>query len=170
MNDRDLTAALEPVKNYFRGSGLSVNTVLAAYLRSKGLPASGDAWQLAKAGLSAGMTFDEAADLAFAQLSSDEDDEPLSVPDTNSEVMFAELVAAESEVIGTEEENYTDQQAAITGAVPHALTWYAKPMGMGDLHGEGAAKLLGQPNIPLASMLVRDGSEQLGCKTSQPRR
>ena len=40
--------ALAPVREYFSGREVNVNTVLAAYLRSRGLPVSGQPWEAAK--------------------------------------------------------------------------------------------------------------------------
>ena len=53
-------AGLAPVREYFSGREVNVNTVLAAYLRSYGLPASGQPWEAAKRAMSHGAGFKEA--------------------------------------------------------------------------------------------------------------
>src|SRR5207247_849358 len=60
VTDENLQRALEPVLAYFSGREVNRNTVLAAYLRAAGLPASGQPWQRAKLALDAGADFDGA--------------------------------------------------------------------------------------------------------------
>ena len=55
--DQELLEALEPVRQYFSGREVTVNTVLAAYLRSAGLPAFGEAWETAKLAVHDGYSF-----------------------------------------------------------------------------------------------------------------
>lgn len=40
-----------------------------------------------------------------------------------------------------------------------SLTWYAKPFGPGDIDGQGARRLLGQPALPPLAMLVRETAQ-----------
>lgn len=68
MNDDDegqaLREALEPVRQYFSGREVTANTVLAAYLRSAGLPAFGEVWETAKQAILDGYSFAQAVHIA----------------------------------------------------------------------------------------------------------
>lgn len=44
-------------------------------------------------------------------------------------------------------------------SVGRALDWYPKVFGPGDIDGEGAKRLLGTPNIPAVSVLVRETAQ-----------
>ena len=60
MDEDELRRALAPVREYFSGREVNVDTVLAAYLRSCGLPVSGQPWEAAKRAMSQGAGFNEA--------------------------------------------------------------------------------------------------------------
>lgn len=60
MKKSDLHRELEPVRDYLSGKEVNKNTVLAAYLRSAGLPASGQPWQRAKNALRQGASYPDA--------------------------------------------------------------------------------------------------------------
>jgi hypothetical protein len=62
--DPELLEALEPVRQYFSGKEVTVNTVLAAYLRSVGLSAFGEAWETAKLAVQEGYSFQQAVRVA----------------------------------------------------------------------------------------------------------
>lgn len=62
--EQQLMEALEPVRQYFSGREVTVNTVLAAYLRSVGLPAFGEAWDTAKLAVRDGYSFTQAVRVA----------------------------------------------------------------------------------------------------------
>lgn len=50
-------------------------------------------------------------------------------------------------------------QKSDTDAIPERLTWFPKVNGPGDIDGTGAAKLLGTPNVPLSTVLVRETAQ-----------
>lgn len=60
MDQDELWRALTPVREYFSGREVNVNTVLAAYLRAHGLPVSGQPWEAAKRAMRQGADFKEA--------------------------------------------------------------------------------------------------------------
>lgn len=62
--NEELQEALGPVRQYFSGREVTVNTVLAAYLRSVGLPAYGEAWETAKRAVRDGYSFAQAVRVA----------------------------------------------------------------------------------------------------------
>lgn len=126
MDEDELWQALEPVREYFSGREVNVNTVLAAYLRSNGLPASGQPWQAATRAMSLGAGFKEAV-LSAA-----------SLPTTGIE---STPVAA-------------NQLPTPFGG--RSLTWFPKHFSPGDIDGVGAKRLLGTPNINPAWVLVRE--------------
>lgn len=129
MIERDLERAAQPVREYFSGRELNDNTVLAAYLRSQGIPASGQPWQRAKLALAAGSTFADAVAAAAAH-------------------------AAE----GTSMEPVTGREEA-TQFSGTSLGWYPKQFGPGDLDGVGAKRLLGTPDLESAWVLVRETAQ-----------
>jgi hypothetical protein len=115
-----------PVREYFFGHEVSVNTVLAAYLRAQGLPVSGQPWEAAKQAMDRGATFKEAV-----------------------------LSAATRPTTGVEPAPVSANQvpAPFEGRV---LSWFPKQFGPGDIDGVGAKRLLGAPKIDPAWVLVRE--------------
>lgn len=69
MTSNDLKRAVEPVRSYHHATEPTVNTVLAAYLRSQGMPANGAAWAVAKKALGDGLDFVSAVAVAAGSLS-----------------------------------------------------------------------------------------------------
>ncbi len=126
MDEDELWRALAPVRNYFSGREVSVNTVLAAYLRSYGLPASGQPWEVAKRAMSQGAGFKEAVLSAASR------------PKTGIEL----APVAENQL-----------PAPFEGC---SLGWFPKQFSPGDIDGAGAQRLLGTPDIDLAWVLVRE--------------
>jgi hypothetical protein len=185
MDSRDLRAALEPVREFFSGSHLNSNTVLAAYMRSEGLPVSGIPWQLAKAGVDAGMTFAEAVHMVAEHQSSEGNPPTAPVrkrgggapptmkmqpatgvavepsnpaenePKPNGDADSREVLHQQREPKGLE--HFPTSRRLPSSAA--SLAWYPKRFGPGDLVGEGALRLLGTPNIPLVSVLVRETAQ-----------
>jgi len=132
MKESDLLKALEPVREYFSGKEVNANTVLAAYLRSIGLPAYGEPWQRAKKAFSQGAGFADAARLA-----------------------------AESPLPVSVEREY-ESAPNPNGPTPYhasALSWFPKKFSPGDLDGVGAKRLLGTPDMPPTSVLVRETAQ-----------
>jgi hypothetical protein len=129
MTDRDLERAVEPVREFFSGRELNPNTVLAAYLRADGLPASGQPWQRAKRSLARGASFTEAVVTAAASPS--EGVAPQPVPRSDEPTPFE----------GT------------------SLGWHPKRFAPGDLDGVGAKRLLGTPDLEPAWVLARETAQ-----------
>ena len=131
MNESELQKALASVREYFSGKEVNDNTVLAAYLRSNGLPAYGEPWERAKKALASGASFEKAA-LAAAD---------------SSRPPIAETP------IGS---------VATGGPTPFSgssLSWFPKKFSAGDIDGVGAKRLLGTPDMPPASVLVRETAQ-----------
>ena len=128
MNQSDLERALQPVKQYFSGREVTVNSVLAAYLRADGSPStSGLTWEMAKRALGETGDFRSAVDIA-AGSSSKVDIAAAPIATNERPAPFDEL----------------------------GLQWFAKQFGPGDIDGLGAKRLLGTPNIEPAAVLVRE--------------
>ena len=124
-DEEELQEALEPVRQYFSGREVTVNTVLAAYLRSVGLPAFGEAWETAKRAVRDGYSFVQAVRVA-----------------SRSPARSPARVQTTSAFAGR-----------------RSLSWFPKQFGPGDIDGIGAKRLLGTPNIDLASILVRETAQ-----------
>jgi hypothetical protein len=126
VDEDELRRALAPVREYFSGKEVNVNTVLAAYLRSCGLPVSGQPWEAAKRAMSRGAGFKEAV-----------------------------LSAASRPTTGTEPAPVTMNQLP-TPFEGRSLGWFPKQFSPGDIDGVGAKRLLGTPSINPAWVLVRE--------------
>jgi len=126
MDEDELWRALTPVREHFSGKEVTANTVLAAYLRSHGLPASGQPWEAAKQAMETGAGFEEAAQLAE------------SWPVTGT---------------GPIPVGKNQLPAPFSG---RSLSWFPKQFGPGDIDGVGAKRLLGTPNIAPSWVLVRE--------------
>ena len=126
MDEDELLHALAPVREHFSGREVNVNTVLAAYLRSYGLPASGQPWEAAKRAMSHGAGFKEA--ILSAALPQREGIEPAPVPVNQLPTPFE----------------------------GRSLGWFPKQFSPGDIDGVGAKRLLGTPKINPAWVLVRE--------------
>jgi hypothetical protein len=129
MEEAELLRALEPVREYFPGKEITVYTVLAAHLRSRGVAVTGAPWEVAKRAIRGGANLADAIQAAVTTFEEG---------GTCTEVTAAE------------------RQTPFVGG---ALGWFAKPFGPGDIDGEGALRLLGTPNIDLASVLVRETAQ-----------
>ena len=182
MTDDDLLRAVEAVREHFtHGAPLTRNTVLAAYLRSRGASANGPSWEVAKAALAVGMSFEEAADLGSSQLRPRRSDTgETSTMATRGLADGSAIPAAAADQVATSQggtnsalntpivdgrsaaekpERVTTIRGSSARSGAHALDWYPKIFAPGDLVGEGAKKLLGTPNIPLVSVLVRETAQ-----------
>ena len=126
MDEDELRRALTPVHEYFSDREVNVDTVLAAYLRSYGLPVSGQPWEAAKRAMSQGAGFKEAV-----------------------------LSAASRPTIGIEPVPVAVNQLP-TPFEGSSLGWFPKRFSPGDIDGVGAKRLLGTPNISPAWVLVRE--------------
>lgn len=149
MHDPELDEALAPVRHHLTGPIINRNTVLAAWMRSLDVTPSGDAWQVAKVALASGLSFREAASAA-AQTGGERGESPV-VPSLRAE---SSLSALESPV----PERLPVSRPRLA-SVLSSLEWYPKVFGPGDIVGQGAVRLLGTPNIPLVSVLVRETAQ-----------
>ena len=126
MDEDKLLRALAPVREHFSGGEVNVDTVLAAYLRSRGLPTSGQPWEDAKRAMSRGVGFKEAVMLAASRL-------PIGI---NSAPVAVNQLPTPFE--------------------GRSLGWFPKQFSPGDIDGAGAQRLLGTPHIDPAWVLVRE--------------
>lgn len=151
LTQRQLLEALHPVKGHFAGSTVNMNTVLAAYMRSRKLSPTGSAWTLAKAALDAGASFSDAA--AQADDVNSQVSHQTSRPRTDR--VKEGSVKTKPDSMWVPERTSTTRPAT-DQSVHSAMTWFPKKFGPGDMNGQGAQRLLGTPNIPLTSVLVRE--------------
>lgn len=126
MDEKELRLALAPVHAHFSGREVNVNTVLAAYLRSSGLPVTGQPWEAAKRAISHGAGFKEAA-----------------------------MLAASRPPTGIESTQVAANQLP-TPFEGRSLGWFPKRFSPGDIDGVGAKRLLGTPKLNPAWVLVRE--------------
>jgi hypothetical protein len=126
VDDDELWRALTPVREYFYGREVNVNTVLAAYLRSHGLPVSGQPWEAAKRAMNQGAGFQEAVLLAATRPTTGIDPTPVAA------------------------------NQLPTPFEGRSLGWFPKQFSPGDIDGVGAKRLLGAPHIDPAWVLVRE--------------
>lgn len=188
MNDRDLKKAYEEVKGYYVGQELTEKRVLAAYLRAAGLSPNGDAWLTAKTAYEAGNSFREAVNCAleggwdFRRPVTTQPKTSSPCPKTDPEGATGGIpekpAAAEPKTLirpvspapktaGSTEVNI-EPQILSAPSIPRRtngdggtepLEWYPKVCGPGDLIGEGARKLLGQPKVSPVALLVRETAQ-----------
>ena len=130
-SEEELQQALEPVRQYFSGREVTTNTVLAAYLRSVGLPAFGEAWDTAKHVVWEGYSFQQAARIAAMK--------PHGSNDSGTAA--------------------TAYKAVSPFQSRRSLDWFPKQFGPGDVDGVGAKRLLGTPNIDPSWVLVRETAQ-----------
>ena len=139
MDEDKLLWALAPVREHFSGGEVNVDTVLAAYLRSRGLPTSGQPWEAAKRAMSRGVGFKEAVMLAASRLTTG----------INSASVAVNQLPTSFEV--------------------RSLGWFPKQFSPGDIDGAGAQRLLGTPHIDPAWVLVREmGQNSWDARGSSP--
>lgn len=173
ISERELHNALIPVKAHFHGSKVTPGTVLAAYLRAAGMSAGGDDWQLAKSAFDAGMNFQEAVEQASA--SAERRKTPPVSPSTGRVANSAPTTATDSaraenlharKATGhllsdfrLSEGNAGASALSPTGRLAEKLDWFPKVCGPGDIIGDGAKKLLGQPKLDPIALLVRETAQ-----------
>lgn len=187
MNERKLLEALASVKAHFHGAKVTPGTVLAAYLRAAGIPAGGDDWQLAKAAFDAGASFEDSVSYALSrrkrQVESSEAGPRYSAstaavspgtgsgPDgsgktnrleTRSHVpdypVYPQHAPRMTVEVPPPLASSRREQATFPRVVTR-LAWFPKVCGPGDLIGEGAKKLLGQPKLAPVALLVRETAQ-----------
>lgn len=167
MNQQELETALTPVREYFKSQKVNTNTVLAAYLRSYGLPSKGEPWEIAKQAMKNGASFQQAALTAASALGRDgETSRSPSVqelassrrtkkPDaTDSNSMSPSRITRSESSPHHEEQTHIDAKRITT-----TMQWFPKRFGPGDLAGEGAKALLGKPDLEQHVVLVRETAQ-----------
>lgn len=178
ISERELHTALAPVKAHFHGSKVTPGTVLAAYLRAAGMSAGGDDWQLAKAAFDAGMGFEEAVEQASAAANRRKGHTatPQRRPALSPSPSTSTVKAAPAKPIETTQSLIPDFQLPheetdisfpthvgkdMESADPLSgrLKWFPKICGPGDIIGDGAKKLLGQPKLDPVALLVRETAQ-----------
>lgn len=140
LTAQELIAALRPVQNHHRPGEVSVNSVLAAYLRAADVQPEGAAWEIAKAELRRTGDFNAAASAACSQNGRQASPQP----PTSRRVPPAVTKATE-----------------LTGARtnPGPMDWFPQKFEPGAIQGAGAKKLLGTPNVSMEELLVRETAQ-----------
>lgn len=185
--DDDLERALDPVRHLHNATHVTPNTVLAAHLRAQGVHPVGPIWAAAKQHLVDGLSFAQAAGAAAAEFSSEEpidvqteESAPSSAQQDLASPSRPDTETDRSSPDGTTQELHrvrswspsgppdaAPQVATLTrrSGLPHplgnagAMSWFPKRYGPGDLDGKGASRLLGTPNVPLSTVLVRETAQ-----------
>ncbi|SDO78418.1 hypothetical protein SAMN04489867_0575 [Pedococcus dokdonensis] len=147
----DLQQAAAGVQEHIKGAELNENTVLAAYIRREGAQARGDTWSLAKHFRRQGYSFEAAARGAVLGIGGAETGGDRAATD--------EVISLHRLDLASEPGAREPDPQALEGPPIEPLSWYPKRYSPGDIDGDGAKKLLGTPNIPLASVLVRETAQ-----------
>ncbi|MCT2140166.1 hypothetical protein [Dietzia cinnamea] len=180
MSD-ELEEALAPVKQHFRGKKISENTVLAAYMRAAKLEPTGPKWQAAKAAFKGGATFSQAV-AAVAESKSSAAPQAAGAPQAVPTKSPREPVPSLRPRSSTEQVSpsyKTTKEVSQVGAKPdpiartprkvfrtptgdderNSMKWFPKRFAPGDIHGQGAEKLLGRPDLQQLEVLVRETAQ-----------
>ncbi|MGH3086930.1 MAG: hypothetical protein ACRDSJ_06375 [Rubrobacteraceae bacterium] len=134
-------AALAPVRRHHRQGEVTVNSVLAAYLRAVEVAPEGQAWQKAKA------AFHATGDFSGAALAARTADGSEQLRSTN-EPWVAEPPAV-------------TEATALTGVRTsrEPMDWFPQRFEPGAIQGVGAKKLLGTPHVSMEELLVRETAQ-----------
>ncbi|TCJ30428.1 hypothetical protein [Nocardioides jejuensis] len=155
MNGEDLAVAASSVRKYLRTRDLSLNTVLAAHMRSQGIPPNGVRWELAKAAMRAGKSFEDAARLAAEFAGEDADAPRVASPRSISRGVARS--APRVDIAQPQLTVATELTPARRSQEP--MDWYPQRFEPGAIQGDGAKKLLGSPKVSLEDMLVRETAQ-----------
>lgn len=156
MNQSELDQALIPVRDHFRGTHINVNTVLAAYLRAAGVVPNGTPWAVAKSALEAGRSFRQAAEQAAAHAGAVATPPRGTGPKRNRNDQGGIPTPSKGAPPVPNQDLKRPNSVPISPWSGGRLDWFPKKFGPGDIDGQGAIRLLGQPNIPPVSVLVRE--------------
>lgn len=143
MSARDLLAALEPVRRHHRPGEVTVNTVLAAYLRAADLRPQGRTWELAVEALRQRGDFAWAVEAALKG-----GGEGHLVPERSRRgpVSAEPALTRATPLVG---ERLSDGP----------LDWHPQKFEPGAIQGAGAKKLLGTPHVSMEELLVRETAQ-----------
>lgn len=184
----ELEQAYGHVRDYYVGEKLTEKRILAAYMRSIGLTPNGEAWMMAKEAFESGYSFQESASSGldyqiggqtkvFPADSSDRrndvsqrlsrEESPKEVPTIWPAPPIFDAPAgipSHTGSVGTnmargKGDNIPSDPFPTNIADMSTLTWFPKVCGPGDLIGDGARKLLGQPKVSPVALLVRETAQ-----------
>lgn len=172
LSESALWKAVEPVAEFHGATTIGPNTVLAAHIRALGQNPTGAVWHTAKGYLSTGFTFSEAAQNAVQDISPGKSQNgvtptpPNASHETPPQQWAESLQQGPSDRGGLYQEDLTTTSAFVrrrSAANPFSghgsMKWFPKVRGPGDLDGTGASRLLGTPNVPLSTVLIRETAQ-----------
>lgn len=137
----ELLTALAPVQRHHRPGDVTVNTVLAAYLRAADLRPEGRTWEVASTTFRATNDFGRAVRAAVDEIG----DEPNPPVFDGADSTRPALTIA-TPMIG---ERLSDAP----------LEWHPQKFEPGAIQGAGAKKLLGTPHVSTEELLVRETAQ-----------
>ncbi|SDL18516.1 hypothetical protein [Tessaracoccus oleiagri] len=160
----DLEAALAPVRAFHYDEEVSPRSVLMAHIRAQGAWATKKTVSAAEAWLAQGYSFAKSARMAIGHPASPRRASVERKADSSAESSAA---ARRGDTAATHALPSLSQSAKVVhrGEVTPppsdfgTLQWFPKRNSMGDLNGSGAVKLLGTPNVPLSTVLVRETAQ-----------
>ena len=143
-NGDELSEAAAQVAGFISKPPYTRNTVLAAYLRREGLRAQGPAWAHAKEQLEAGLDFDSAARSAREAFPGQSGCSAAQKPVSKE---YAQMAPTSTRLPRPDRpSNY-------------GLRRYSAKFAPGAMDGEGAGKLLGNPDLSRIEVLVRETAQ-----------
>lgn len=140
LTAQELLAALRPVQSHHRPGEVSVNSVLAAYLRAADVQPEGEAWEVAKAEFRRSGDFNVAASAAWS---------PYGQQTGPQSHTSRQMPAAATRA--------TELTPARTN--PGPMDWFPQKFEPGAMQGAGAKKLLGTPSVSTEELLVRETAQ-----------
>lgn len=167
----DLSQALAPVASYYRGKNLTVNTVLAAHMRSRGIAPTGPNWKTAKDAYRNGASFADAAAKAGGTTPDTHEPDGRRRPSggTQRESSRAQIGKSSTpppprtrqpaERVQALSEPPSSPPTSNPGPAPDVMQWFPKRFSQGDMHGQGAENLLGRPDLAKMEVLVRETAQ-----------
>lgn len=165
MNQEELLRLAAPVRKFLNGKSVTRNTVLAAYLRSQGLPITGRIWEVAIAAVDAGLGFEEAVAQASrltgekhsraAGSRSDQASDHSTLSALEREHRRADLKYSRREGRARRAPLWLP---SLPGGNP-TFEWYSDRFSPGSLVADGARKLLGTPRFEIHEVLVRETAQ-----------
>lgn len=189
LSSAELEEAYRPVKEYYIGGKLTEKRMLAAYMRAIGLTPNGEAWMMAKDAFEFGFSFSEAASVgldsslvprtspssvaahtdrgATQSLPNELYATPEVAPDTHAEAVLSDRPGDIPVADGSRDSASMTKGVSTAGtdddvpweAATASLEWFPKVCGPGDLIGDGARKLLGQPKVSPIALLARETAQ-----------
>lgn len=182
MLNEELERALAPVREHHKAQQVTPNTILAAYIRSMGENPVGMVWETARSLLDHGLGFKDAAERAIADYKAQraETDAIHTIPSLTDGIPQPSLVVSSEDLDARNHENVGNRELenspesrvhnsagrlrrrSVTSSdapMEGYMEWFPKVFGPGDIDGTGAARLLGTPNVPLSTVLIRETAQ-----------